>query len=140
MAASHTVLTITREAEDWLKEKGISYTMPSSGSRFPAPNEIRNVLDRLEDCKTEYTVSEQTWQAVVSDAQKRWTSLVVLEFHRQTGEEEIPHEFYFEKGWPELMEKILKKLSELCGPFVLVPNDNMEPILIIPDADAAETG
>lgn len=135
MATSYTVLSITNEALDWLKKKGVAYSASSQSSRYPSLNEIRNVLDDLKDCTTAYTISTQTWQAVISDDKDRWTSLVVLDYHGKEGEDDISHKFYFEKGWPNLMERILKELSRICGPFVLMSNADLEPTLIIPDTD-----
>ena len=135
MATSYTVLSITNEILDWLKKKGVAYSASSQSSRYPTPNEIRKVLDGLKDCTTEYTISTQTWQVVISDDDNRWTSLVVLDYHGQEGEDDTSHKFYFEKGWPDLMERILKELSLICGPFVLISNADLEPTLVIPDTD-----
>ena len=104
----------------WLEEQGLNLPEPGLSSRYPTPNEIREAIESIEDCDTEYFTGSSTWQVTVSKNEaSAWTSIVVKDYSMSPGEDDEPHDFYFEKGWVELIVDILQRLSIKCGPFVL---------------------
>jgi hypothetical protein len=50
------------------------------------------------------------------------------------GEDDEPHNFYFETGWVELIVDILQRLSIKCGPFVLFAGDEKPKLIGIADS------
>ena len=119
-----------------LEAFGITIAVDQSPSRYPTPREIRAVLDQLDGYAVTYHVDAYTWWADVTDAvdpqHARWTSLIVQDFE---GVEDEPHEFYFAKGWEDLIIQIVEKLSRVCGPLVLIDDINWMPLLITPETD-----
>ena len=88
------------------------------------------ILDSLSDHVVEYSIDDQTLRVTISQAgSEMWASLVIMDYNRAE-DENSPHEFYFEKGWSELVLEILDKLSEICGPLVLVPHSGDKPTLV----------
>ncbi len=93
-------------------------------------------MDQLDGYAVTYHVDAYTWGADIADAvdpqHGRWTSLIVQDFE---GIEDEPHEFYFEKGWEDLIIQIVEKLSGYCGPLVLMDDIYWTPLLIAPGTD-----
>jgi hypothetical protein len=124
-----TVWPTDDQMKEWLDSEGVEY--PKSVSRFPKGIEVKEVLNNLEG----YTVQifdngiGNTWQADIHSTAKPeeiWTLLNISEY---SGDDE-PQEIWFEKGHEELIKLVLKKISEICGPQVLIADAGGEPQVI----------
>ncbi len=115
----------------WLKRFGPTIPPRVEDNRFPTPNEIRDVLEELEGYTIDYFINSQTWQATISHPiRPEWAAIVVLNFSGASEEEDLPHDFYFERGWPELITVILEHIARKCGPFVLIENGEKYSIVL----------
>jgi hypothetical protein len=101
------------------------------------------VLDSFTDCTTEYATGDERWldnfwQASIYETagydpgpppciSGPNTLINVLNFN---GNEQVPHSFYFEKGWTELILKITERLAHLTGPLLVIPDSGKRPILV----------
>lgn len=136
MGVSYTPLPLNTIDKDeglaWLRSFGLAIPPRVEANRFPTPNEIRTVLKNLEGYQVDYFVGSQTWQATISHPTRpEWAEIVVPNFSQAGGQEDLPHEFYFERGWPELITVILEDLARKWGPFVLVANGE-NPRIVVP--------
>jgi hypothetical protein len=128
------------DAQAWLKDEDVLLPVVDGTNRYPAPREIREVLDALDDYQVEYAsgTGEYFWDADVSWKADRhhgpWTSIRVP---RWSGDEETPHEFYFSKGWEEPIVLIVERLARRCGPFVLFEDSTVVPLVVTPEMDTA---
>lgn len=120
----------------WLEENGLPLPEGADRSRLPTVAEIRRVLEALPDYQVEYHVTtgeHGCWEADVSWAEAPdrgpWTNLQVLNF---TADESVPAELCFSRGSPEVVVLILERISRLCGPFVLVDDSAMVPLIVSP--------
>ena len=130
MGAVYSVLPVNRDVMTWLQSLEPAYPEVLTQGRYPTPQEVRMILDGLSDHVVEYTINDQTLRVTISQASSEmWASLVIMDYNRAE-DENSPHEFYFEKGWSELVLEILDKLSEICGPLVLVPHSGDKPTLV----------
>lgn len=129
MGVSHSVLTLLDDPafDPWLREHGIVLLQPRPPSRYPTPAEIRAMLDSQSAYTVEYSVGPGLWDARVSTADRQRTAIWVREF---SGDEDAPHTFFFHKGSEELNIQILEQLAPVCGPFVLVSDAEVLPILV----------
>jgi hypothetical protein len=134
MATLYTLLPFNETLRPWLQALGVDPGPETLTGRFPTPNEILAILKTLPDYQCEYFIGTQTWQVTVSDLSAAddqvWASLVVTDYRGEPGEDDRPHAFYFEKGWPELMIRILAALSQLTGPLVMIPTSGEEPTVV----------
>ncbi len=118
-----SVLSLQAETRAYLEQQGVRLPPPAASSRYPTPNEIRNAVESIPESEAEYDIGPDQWRVTVSmNESPAWTSVVVMDYLHALGEDDEPHDFYFEKGWPELVEDILQRLSLVCGPFVLFAN------------------
>lgn len=62
-----------------------------------------------------------------------WTQLRTLSYS-----EVEPIEFYFEKGWPELIVEILARLANHCGTLCVVPDTGEAPLPVPAGADSQD--
>jgi hypothetical protein len=132
LVASFTVFPLDDERKQWLINKGIDVPNDLGQGRNPTLHELRSALEDLDDHDVDYTISPISWQAHVSDMQGRWASLVVLDRTKPENVEEEPVRFYFENGWEEVIKRVLKSLSLICGPLIFFSNVEMEPMLVLP--------
>lgn len=126
----------------WLHEFGIA--LPStSESRFPTLREICFVLDHLEGCTfdsaTDYFTGGTHWEADIierdgSEDQRieEWANLCVMNYQ---GNDDTPLAFYFRKGFVRLTILIVQRLTQICGPLVIVLNSSFIPLLVTPETD-----
>ena len=127
MATSYSVVP-TSEAGvvEWLSERGIELPGNWNQSRYPSPAEIRVAMDRMANYQVEYFITQQEWQATISQVEDPkgpiWALLIVLGY---AGDESVPHNFCFERGAANVMRDVLDKLAAVCGPLLLVNNSDL---------------
>jgi|GEM_PF-1249117 len=126
----------------WLHDFGI--VLPSSTeSRFPTLREIYFVLEHLEDCTfdsaNDYFTGGTHWEADIikrdcfdDQGVGEWANLCVMNYQ---GNDDTPLAFYFRKGFVRLMILIVQRLTEICGPLVIVQNSGYIPLLVTPETD-----
>jgi hypothetical protein len=147
MGVSHVVLTLLDDPAfaPWLEQHGVVLPRPWPPSRYPTPAEIRAVLDQQPAYTVEYRSGPGLWDAWIDADDRQRTAIWVQDF---SGGEDAPHTFFFHKGSEELNIQILEQLALVCGPFVLVSDAEVLPILVLGPgrvvygqmpADAAET-
>ncbi len=131
MGVLWTVWPLDDEMTGWLDRLEIDY--PKVASRFPTGAEIKAVLADLDEFETDITDNGlgSMWQVYVSakmlpPGDGAWTVLNITEYSGDDREQNL----CFEKGWEELILLILSKLSEECGPLVLVPDTGEDPSII----------
>ena len=125
-----TVWPLDDEMKSWLDEIEVEY--PDKASRFPTGLEIKNALTTLSEYDIKITDNGPgaSWQAFIVHKQGGekgpWTLLNVTKYSGDNEQQKL----WFEKGWEELIELVLKKLSVSCGPLVLIPDTGGDPIII----------
>lgn len=136
MGVLYSAFPLDGEVREWLREEGV--TAPEVNGCAPTPNEIRAALDTLDHQTVSYNISEGVWQAQIDDAaspeEGPWTMINVLEF----SDADEPCQFYFEKGWPELIVMIAHRIAQLCGPIVIVPDTGCPPVVVESNSDIAD--
>ncbi len=114
---------------EWLESEGVE--PPQLESRFPTGREIINTLNSLAEYEVKFNDNgiNATWQAYISSKNRPEEYWTLLNISQYTGAD-LPQELCFEKGHEELIRLILKKLTQYCGPLVLVADSGGEPQLI----------
>lgn len=132
MGVLWTVLaTVDSETKEWVDSFGVEFDCENS--RYPTGSEI---ITALESLSNNYDISitdngiGYNWQAFICSKKGAdhgpWTLLNITKFQGLEKE----NEFHFEKGFPELIEIILKKLTPICGTLALVPDTGDDPVII----------
>jgi hypothetical protein len=105
--------------------------------RNPRLTEVRAVLDRMTGTRAEYQEAPkrgQPWGISVEDSTDPengpWTELRTLKY-----DEDQPTDFYFEKGWPELIVRIVSRLAATCGTLCIFPDTGEPPVIVPAGAD-----
>lgn len=133
MGVLYSAFPIDDDVREWLTEEGIP--TPVIDGRAPTPNELKTALDTLEDEAVSYNISEGVWQAQIEDATSPatgpWTMINVLQF----SDADEPCEFYFAKGWPELIIKVVHRIAQICGPIAIVPDTGCSPVIVEMSSD-----
>ncbi len=128
-----TVWPLDAATKSWLDEMGMTY--PNRTSRFPTGGEIKDVLNKLSDYQV--TIVEDrglggAWQALIEHHEGEEAPRTRLNITQYTGDHE-PQQLWFDHGSEQLIEQILKNLSVLCGPLLLIPDIGVKPTLITSD-------
>jgi hypothetical protein len=128
------------ELPAWLATFGIN--CPRGESRYPTPNEIRQVLDDLEGYTVEYAMDADSCLVTISTAGpcqfEQWTTLRMSKCG-DNAQASTPQPFSFKNGSPELIVRICERLSRLCGPLVIYSDSGHEiPILVRAGVDPGQ--
>ena len=125
MGVIYIVHPLDDEVCPWLDEQGVRYPESSSPSRHPTPAEVRTSTVEVNNPEV-----GGLWQADIYHAKDPesggWTLANVLDY---AGEHE-PTSLGFEKGWPELIIRILIPVTEATGPLVLIPDTGEAPVVL----------
>lgn len=133
----YSVYPLMAEVRPWLDEQSVSYP-PDVEGRNPTLLEIRAALALLLGYSVKETTAEigKFWQAFIESADspetKGWAILNILDLA------EGPNEFYFEKGFPDLIVAITVLVANYTGPLLLICDAGDPPLVITPGADARE--
>jgi len=134
MGTLYCVFPLSEEWAAWLDREGIPHPAVSERFRNPTPAEIEAVLQGLPDYTAEIRRDREqgTWYGHVSWAenpsQGPWTEIVVREYCS----DDSPHNFYFTKGWLEIILLVVERLSHTCGPLAIADDSCAVPYLIQP--------
>lgn len=145
MGVWYTVMPLDTQGElaEWLAQLAIKLPASNPIGRYPTPKELRRVLDSLENYTIKYHISPEHFYAHVYETagiqpgpppliEGPSTMLIIPDFH---GDEDNCYQFYFEKGWPELIVVVLERLARITGPLVLIPDVDPKPLIISAGAD-----
>ncbi|QBD78672.1 hypothetical protein EPA93_22860 [Ktedonosporobacter rubrisoli] len=122
----------------WLDEFGI-IPPPGATSRLPTIRELCSILEQLEGFSFEVSKGSTHWDADIFECGQpgkresgEYTTIWVSNYE---GNEESPVDFCFRKGSARLVLLILRHLTPLCGPLVIVLDTCCIPILVTPETD-----
>ncbi|MCI0558325.1 MAG: hypothetical protein MN733_07505 [Nitrososphaera sp.] len=132
MATSYTVVTTSESGvAKWLEGVGLMLPSGSERSRYPTPEEIRSVLQKMSNYRVDYFITDRDWHATISEAAEpetsSWAFLVALDY---SGNQTVPHKFYFERGSSSVMKEVLNQLAKVCGPLVLINNSDISDAVV----------
>ena len=134
MGTIYTVIPLDQKCVEWLDAEGVSCPPLSNPSRYPTPREIVDAIGELQNYEFSVHSDSQTkeWTVQVNTAGDAWAQIRVRNFQS----EDIPHEFYFTKGWQEVVLAVTRRLARRCGAFVLVDDGGNPPTVVLPIKDA----
>jgi hypothetical protein len=97
------------------------------------------VLKELAGFKIELTLNGpgHTWDAFITDGEEDEGNWTLLHAAPQDNNDDCTH-IHFEKGEPTLIIAILRSLSALTGPFMLLPDVGGPPIVVCTARSVAE--
>lgn len=139
MGVLHTVLLLDTSCAEWLDREGVSHPATEATSRFPTPSEIIKVLRQLVGYTFSVTADSSSgeWFAQITASNSStgaWAFLRVSDYCS----DDKPHEFYFPKGWPEVIFTVVERLTHYCGPLVVVDDSSVRPIVVRPHDSVQE--
>jgi len=136
MGVIYSVFPVDSEVREWLITEGLS--LPDSDGHAPTPQQLKAALETLHDQAISFNIGERVWQAQIDDLNSPetgpWTVINVIDY---TSPDE-PCAFYFEKGWPELIIKVVHRITQQAGPVVVVPDTGCPAVVVEPVSDVSE--
>jgi hypothetical protein len=135
MGLLYLVFALTPEVIDWLTAEGVSFDADRP-SRAVTPRDLRVALGTLPDVHVVSEVSEASrWSARVEvSGGEPWTQAHLGDVRGEDDECSL----CFEKGWPDLIVRIVEKLCHACGSLVLFCDGGSKPLVITAGADVDE--
>lgn len=133
MGVLYSVFPLNSKLAACLRESETAVPKKLPPSRMPTPAELRCVAKSIPKVNatmvTNGALLGQIDLATIGNpATGPWALINIL---KNTGDDE-PCDFYFEKGWPNLIVEFLVRLTGTTGPLVLVPDTGEMPLLIEP--------
>jgi len=131
MGIMWVVWPLDGDMTSYLDSQEIDY--PEVPSRFPTGREIQEALQHLNGYDVEINDNglSATWQAMITQsgevAEPEWA---LLNISCHSGDDQ-PQKLIFEKGYEELIKKVLRLLVPRCGPLVLIDDAGGEPQVIL---------
>ena len=133
MGVLYSAFPVDKEVREWLTEEGIP--TPASEGRSPTPDQLATALNTLDDQNVEFNIGSGVWHAYISDPDSpdtgAWTLLNVMDYT----EPDEPCTFYFEKGSPELIVKVVHRIAQQCGAIAIVPDTGCPPAVVEPGSN-----
>lgn len=113
----------------WLMQADVPLPGEIPPGRYPAPDEIRMVLEAIPGIRTSYRVTPAIWQvSIVSRRDVSWASLAVRDYQ---GDPAASQAFYFDGGWDEMIVLVTSHLAKCCGPLVLLHDSGAPPQVVM---------
>jgi hypothetical protein len=134
MSAMYSVFPLSAEIKLWLDEMSVEYPRSADG-RNPQLAEIQAAFAQLKGYSVKESGAElgAAWQAFIQNTEETeensWALLNILRLV------DGPNEFYFEKGWPDLIVNITHLISRFSGPLVLICDSGGLPLVVSADSD-----
>ena len=126
MGVLYTAIPVDDNIREWFAD--LNLLAPALDGRAPTPNELKSILDAIEDQSISYNIHDRIWQAQIDDLVSPetgpWTQLNVINFETH----DSPCEFYFSKGCPKLVVKVTHRIAEVCGPIAIVPDTRLRTV------------
>lgn len=137
MGVIYSVCPLDVDGRDLLLSYGVTGG-PWPDGRNPRVSEIRRILDGLSEFEADYDPSPspgRPWGVLISHRTRPdeapWAHLCTLNY-----DPTLPTEIYFEKGWPELIVRIVVALAEVCGSLCVFPDTGEAPLVAHPGSNA----
>lgn len=136
MGTLYTVVPLDQKCAEWLDTEGVPHAPVTFPARYPTPREISEALHRLPGYRVAIHSDAHTreWSAQIESDGDMWARLRVQDF----SSEDSPHEFYFSKGWPEVVFTVTERLARICGTLVVVDDSSCRPVVVSPGADTKD--
>ena len=136
MGTLYTVILLDQKCAEWLDTESVPHPVVTNLTRYPTPREILEVLHGIPDAKViiHSDVQSHEWSAQIDMNDNSWAQMRVRDF----SSEDTPHEFYFSKGWPEVVFVVTERLARLCGTLVVVDDSSCRPVVVSAGADTNE--
>ncbi|MDY6874235.1 MAG: hypothetical protein SVR81_09770 [Chloroflexota bacterium] len=113
----------------WLAQSEVPLPAEIPPGRYPAPEEIRAVLEAIPRIRTIYRETPAVWQvSITSRRDVSWASLTVRQYQ---GDPTLPQPFYFDGGWDEIILMVTSHLAKRCGPLVLLHDSGAAPQVVM---------
>lgn len=132
MGVLYVAVPVDSASAELLDEAGVTYP---GDARWPTGTELRRVLDTLEGCAVEYSTTSEGWDADVTDITTGEDTTLWIE---QPSADESPVKFSFHKGDCRLAIRIVRCLTEFCGPYVMLEGGVGSVAVVTPDSTLAD--
>jgi hypothetical protein len=130
----YSVLTLYDCLQDpstvaWLVNANVNLPDETPAGRYPAPAEIREIMDAVPGIWVDYRVSDTVWEMTArSRKDVLWASLAIRDY---SGDADSPHHFEFTAGWDEMVLLVSSHLAKRCGPLVLLHDSGAPPQVVM---------
>lgn len=130
----YSVLTLFDCMQDpatvaWLANADVGLPEEIPPGRYPAPAEIRTIVDAIPGIRVDTLVSDTAWElTAMSRKDVTWAGLAVRDY---CGDAEQPHRFDFTAGWDEMVLLLASQLAKRCGPLVLLHDSGAPPQIVM---------
>lgn len=133
MGSLYTVVPLDQKCAEWLDAEGVPHPSVSNSSRYPTPREISELISQLPGyaITIHSDMKSREWSIQIDVGGDTWAQISVRNF----SSEDTPHEFYFSKGWPEVVFTITESLARCCGTLVVVDDSSSRPVVVSAGAD-----
>lgn len=136
MGVLYSAIPIDSKIRRWLISAGVPVS--DRDGQAPTLRQIQAAIATLDDQAVSYSSGDDHWQAAIDDPQPPETGpWTILNVHGVTSPDE-PCNFYFEKGWPSLIIKVVHRIAQRCGPLCVVPDTGCPPVVVAADSDIHE--
>lgn len=136
MGANYLPLLLDEETKRWLRLEAVPFPDDAAESRWPTPNELRTVLGSLRGYSVYYSDNtDGGWDAEIVDSMREYDGWRATIWTKGITDPDAPHQFSFHKPTLEMALTILEKLSHVCGPFVIVDDASITPVVVTPGSD-----
>ena len=113
----------------WLMNANVNLPGEIPPGRYPAPAEIRDIVDAIPGIWVDYRISKTVWEMTVrSRKDVLWASLAIRDY---CGNADLPHKFKFTAGWDEMILLVASHLTKRCGPLVLLHDSGAPPQVVM---------
>ena len=135
MGVSYLVVPVNLEVRTYLQELGQAGAGSVIDGRDPTPTEIRAVVRQLRGIDTFEGNGKrgELLQVQLEAAASPSGPYTLLNVHDAKGEDS-PVGISF-KGWPELVVLVVANLAAMCGPLVIFPDTEGDPLVLTGDED-----
>jgi hypothetical protein len=129
MGVIYAVFPLNEELRQYLEKQQINVPIDAKDGKNPTLEEIRNILGMFNQYEIEWTEGNDSWQIIISEKhniERHWTCLCILKLI----DESNLYSIFFEKGWLDIIIKILQAFVPICGSFVIFPDSGDVPIVV----------
>lgn len=133
MGVLYTVVPMADEVRAWLIDQDVDAPTDQDG-RPATPRELIATANRLDGVDAQLTGDPTTQIFLSGESREDLWTLVNLTDPQGP---DLPVEFWFEKGSPELIVRFLAALAGTTGSLVLIADTGAKPTLITPGLHAS---
>ena len=134
MGVGYTIISLAdlppdARGDSFFTDAGITFPTAPVAARRPAPRDVRAAVARLSDCVASCRATPTSLDIdVTCPATGAWAAIWIQDYAGPSKEDQ-PCSLYVQKGWEDLVMRIVGELASVCGPFVVVINGE-EPRLV----------